>query len=451
MADVAKLIEKADESAGKRNYDYAIELYLQALTLDPDHAPARKALRAVELKREREMGGTPKALAIVLNLPSQVAASFFGLTKNFEKQALQLEGVLQREPRNTASAMKLGRALYRAGSKKSARAVFEAIPDWNPGFAPALKAAGAIARELGDHAGALSLYQRAKAVSPQDKEASDAIRDISATVSIGVREQASSYREVMKDAGAAVDLEKRQKIAAGETDLAESAARLEKELAGKPGDLPLLRRLARVYEQQKASGKAVETYKRILRIEPGDFDAETRVAEIQLTDFDNRIQKLRALLRADPSNAQAKGELTQVTAERRTFAVNDLKSRVAAHPTELELRFRLGIAFHEAGRVEEATAEFQQTKKDPMRARASAYWLGRCFADLGKVPLAVKQLQAALEGVQKLDDLAKETHYALGQALLAQKDDAGARQHFERIYEEDIGFRDVAQILEGRK
>ncbi len=67
----------------------------------------------------------------------------------------------------------------------------------------------------------------------------------------------------------------------------------------------------------------------------------------------------------------------------------------------------------------EATAEFQQTKKDPMRARASAYWLGRCFADLGKVPLAVKQLQAALEGVQKLDDLAKETHYALGQALLA--------------------------------
>ena len=53
MADVTKLVSKADEAAGKRNYDYAIELYLQAVTLDPDNGGARTSLRHVQIKSLR--------------------------------------------------------------------------------------------------------------------------------------------------------------------------------------------------------------------------------------------------------------------------------------------------------------------------------------------------------------------------------------------------------------
>ena len=46
--DVSKLLEKAREAAERRNYDYAIELYLQARKLDPDNAPACRELRAFQ-------------------------------------------------------------------------------------------------------------------------------------------------------------------------------------------------------------------------------------------------------------------------------------------------------------------------------------------------------------------------------------------------------------------
>ena len=450
MADVAKLVAKADEAAQKRNYDYAIELYLQAVTLEPDNAQARKALRQVEVKRATEMGGTPKVVAAILGLPSRVAAGIFGLGKNFEKQALAYEAILRRDPQNTGAALALAGALYRAGSKKSARAVFEAIPEWDAGCLRALVGAGKLAREAGDLPAALALFQRAKGVSPNDKEVIDAIRDISATQSIGVREGAGSYREVLKDASQAADLERRQRLQGAEGETTSSAEALEAQLKKQPGDLATLRRLARLYEQAKASDKAVETYQRILRIEPNDFDAESRISDLKVADLDRRVGKLEQMAKATPGDAKIKTELEETRARRIAFEVEDLQKRVAAHPTETQLRFRWGVALHRAGKWNEAVAEFQQTKREPMLARESAFWLGRCFLDLGKAPLAAKQLEAAIverEG-QRLDEIGKEAHYYLGQALRSQGDTAGARRHFERIYEEDINFRDVARLVE---
>jgi tetratricopeptide (TPR) repeat protein len=450
MADVAKLVSKADEAAGKRNYDYAIELYLQALTLDPDNAPARTALRNAQLKRQGEQGGGG-VVAKLLTFPSRLSAGLYGMAKNHEKQALCYESVLRRDPTNTGVALKLGRALYRGGAKRGARAVFEAIPLWDGGCVEAWKGAAAIAREQGAFDEALTLYQRAKGLAPNDKQVNDAIRDISAQRSIDVREGAASYRDVLQDEKQAKALEARQMRAQGVDDAANTAAELEAALEQSPGDLPTLRRLARAYESSKKAEQAVETYQRILRIEPNDFDAATRISEIKLAAYDRRIAKLESLVKADPSDAN-KAELQKTRATRVKFEVEDLKTRVAAHPTETKLRLQFGMALHRAGKFEEAVAEFQQSRREPMHARESAFWLGRSFLDLKKGQLAVKQLEAVLEhGEEKgrLDQVAKEAHYYLGKALLLLEDADAARRHFERIYEEDINYRDVAQLLGG--
>ncbi|MHC5018880.1 MAG: hypothetical protein ACYTGX_01960 [Planctomycetota bacterium] len=147
MADVTKLVAKADEAAGKRNYDYAIELYLQALTLDPDNGGARASLRRTQLKRVNEQGGGG-ALGGILAIGSKLMAAINGLSKNYERQAICLEAVMRRTPTSTGTAMKLARALYQSGAKRSARAVFEAIPEWDGRNVEALKGAAAVAREL---------------------------------------------------------------------------------------------------------------------------------------------------------------------------------------------------------------------------------------------------------------------------------------------------------------
>jgi tetratricopeptide (TPR) repeat protein len=218
-----------------------------------------------------------------------------------------------------------------------------------------------------------------------------------------------------------------------------------------PGDLPNLRRLARVYEQAKKTDQAVDTYKRILRIEPTDFDAETRISEIELSKYDRRIAKLQQMVKADPGDAKSGEELKKTKAARLKFEVEDLAKRVAAHPTETALRLKFGRALFHAGKLNDAVSEFQQTKGEPQHSRESAFWLGRCFLKGGKDSLAVKQLEKVVAdgGGGKLDDLAKEAHYFLGKALESMDDSDGAREHWERIYEEDINFRDVAALVEG--
>ena len=49
--DVSSQVAKADTAAAQRKYDMAIEIYLRALEIDPDHRGARKGVRLAALKR----------------------------------------------------------------------------------------------------------------------------------------------------------------------------------------------------------------------------------------------------------------------------------------------------------------------------------------------------------------------------------------------------------------
>src|SRR5260221_14795672 len=57
--DFTKQIEKAEEAARRRNYDFAVELYQQILEIDPDQGEARAGLRQALKKRfESKKGGS---------------------------------------------------------------------------------------------------------------------------------------------------------------------------------------------------------------------------------------------------------------------------------------------------------------------------------------------------------------------------------------------------------
>ena len=51
--DFTKQIQKAEEAARRRNYDFAVELYQQILEIDPDQGEARAGLRQA-LRRRHE-------------------------------------------------------------------------------------------------------------------------------------------------------------------------------------------------------------------------------------------------------------------------------------------------------------------------------------------------------------------------------------------------------------
>src|SRR5712691_6115896 len=98
---MSKLYDKAAEAVKKRNYDYAIELFIQELTLEPNNVDARRALRAAEIKKFQESGAAMASVrALVQGLPTVIVAAIHRLFKNYEKLMLDLEQLLKRAPRH---------------------------------------------------------------------------------------------------------------------------------------------------------------------------------------------------------------------------------------------------------------------------------------------------------------------------------------------------------------
>ena len=77
--------------------------------------------------------------------------------------------------------------------------------------------------------------------------------------------------------------------------------------------------------------------------------------------------------------------------------------------------------------------------------------LARCFQQKGYLDLAKKEFEKALAARPAVDERAREILYNLGAIAEAEGDAAEARSFYARIFEVDIGYRDVAAKMEQLK
>src|SRR5438552_10298017 len=159
--DVSKLYDRAAEAVKKRNYDYAIELFLQELLLEPNNVDARRALRAAEIKKFQE-AGLPMASgrALLQGLPTLIGAVIHRVFKNHEKLMLDMEQLLRRAPRHAGLLAKLGDAAVAAGHQDAAIVAFEELRETDRENAQALRGLGRLYKQKGDLARALTYYEQ---------------------------------------------------------------------------------------------------------------------------------------------------------------------------------------------------------------------------------------------------------------------------------------------------
>ena len=87
---------------------------------------------------------------------------------------------------------------------------------------------------------------------------------------------------------------------------------------------------------------------------------------------------------------------------------------------------------------------WKRCQNEPRVRGEALFLLGQCFQKKGIVDLAQKEYERALEGTNGIDNRAKEILYNLGTIAEDRGDSEGARSCYIRIYEVDIGYRDVA-------
>src|SRR5262249_20709123 len=125
--------------------------------------------------------------------------------------------------------------------------------------------------------------------------------------------------------------------------------------------------------------------------------------------------------------------------------------RVAAHPTDLAARFKLGRSLLLGGETDPAIEQLQQAVKDPRHRLVALHLLGRAFAKKGILELAAKQFSGAAEAIHGMGDQKKAILYDLGLVHERQGHKDRALEVYKRIFENDIGFKDVGTKIEALK
>ncbi|NOT29603.1 MAG: tetratricopeptide repeat protein [Planctomycetes bacterium] len=441
--DFSKQIQKAEEALRRRNYDFAVELYRQLIDLDPNQGEARGGLRRTLRKRHEQDGGKGGKLLRAMSgaLPLSRAKALQKLGKH-EACARALEDYLVTNPMDVEANLLLGVSLEQAGHFLSARAVYEFTAEIAPRNPEALKRAGAMMQRTGDHPRALEYYERALEADPRDQEALKARKNLAAESALSKSNSSavSHSRELIKDKDRSRELERSKRLVLSEEELRADLAKLEERFAGSPSDPELMVQLADVHERLGDPAAALEFVERALSYRKDSFELIAKHGDLE----SKRLKK--AVARADKTGkADEAGALER---ELVAHEVKDYRRRVEARPGDAQLRLALAKRLLRADDVDGALAELQRCSGEPRVRDEALFHLGQCFQRKGVLDLARKEYEHALQASDGKGERAKEILYNLGTIAEAQGNRDEARSFYVRIYEIDIGYRDVAAKME---
>ncbi len=444
LVDYSKHIQKAEEATRRRNYDFAVQLYQQLLEIDPDVGEARAGLRRALVKRsEQRKGG--KLLKALKGAGPLAAAKGLAKAGKHAAAAKQLEQYLASNPLDEGANLLLGVCLENAGYNQSALAVFEFLAEIAPRNPEGLKRAGAMMRLKGDVPKALEYYERALESDPRDRDALKARKDLSAEVALSKSryDEVDHSRDQIRDQEEAIRLERAQRMHRSPEELREELTGLEGRFAERSSDVDLMLEMAAIHERLRDPEAALDLARRAQTYRKDSPDLDQRV-----TQLEQKALK-KAIARADKTGDQE--EADRLEERLRETEVGDLMRRLELAPGDSALRLSLGRTYLRQGRLDEATGELQRAVGDPRIENEARVYLAQCFKEKGFLDLARKEYEKALAARTTVDERAREILYNLGAIAEAEGDVAEARSCYARIYEVDIGYRDVAAKMEQLK
>ena len=442
--DYTKHIQKAEEAARRRNYDFAVELYQQLLELDPDQGEARAGLRrALKARAEQKKGG--RLLRALSGAGPLAMAKTMRKAGRIDACIKSTEQYLASNPLDVEANLLLGDVCEQGEYFKSAAAVFEFIAEVAPRNPDGLKRAGEMMYKLGEHEKALEYYERALEVDPRDQDALKQRKNLAAETALTGRNdsQVTHSRDQIRDKGEARSLERAQRMHKTPEELEEELGVLQDRFADSPADVDLLIAMADVHEKLKDPAAALDLVDRACEYRRDSVELQGRASRLR-----EKVIK-KDIARADRTGDTEKANLLE--AKLLELQLTTLRGQVRLRPADSGLRVQLGRQLMRSGEVDDAVAEFQKAVDDPRLGREALFHLGTAFHKKGFMDLAKKNYERAMEGHAGSDERSKEILYNLGSIAEGESQTDEARALFARIFEVDIGYRDVATKMEQYK
>jgi tetratricopeptide (TPR) repeat protein len=443
MADIDALYKRAEEAFQKRSYDYARDLFLQILVLDPDHANARKALKGTLIRKFQESGATSKIRLIAMKGQFEIQLK---TTKDALKKIDLCQNYLKDDPTNSKVRGVLAEALYSLGHNNAAAAEAEMSFADDTSNLAAAKVMVAAYKNTGKVKEAQTILERLQSQVKEDRDLEKLQRDLAAmqTMNAGFTDAGGGkdgFRKVIKDSAKAEDLERDHRLIQSEAELAAAFEKLEAEMAESPTDARIPKRIGDLFfDKKKDYLKARDWYKKASQLAPQDSVLRDKVDDCQIRMYDVQVEA--ATKANDPKLNELKGV-------RLKFMIQSFERRVQDRPTDMGLRLELGKAYYKAGPsfTDKAIGEFQQSVKDPKKKADSHLYLGLSFQRKKMFDMADKQYALAEDGIlsqdRRLDILYNRARCIKEAGKLPEAIEMG-----KKIMEIDISYKDISQLVE---
>jgi tetratricopeptide (TPR) repeat protein len=436
--------EKARTAAERKQYDYAIDMYIEGLGRAPDaleegHLP----LCELGLQRRGRGGKKPSMMEKVKRLRGKTPL----------EQMLNAEYLFVKDPDSLSYAEAMLKAAVDGGFTKTAHWIANLIFQTNNAMEKPSLHSYLLLKDsyiaLGPYDKAVAACQRASRMRPEDKDLADEFKNLSAelTMSKGRYTVNGDFRQSIKDSEVQTRLYAQDRVIKTQDYRVSAVEEARKAYAREPEQAKNVFNLAEALadlETDPAENEAIHLLEDA-SVSRHDFSFKDRAGQLRMRQFRRKIRAAKKQHEAQPRSAEAKALVADLTARLNSAELEHYRLCVENYPTDLGAKYEYGLRLLKSKQYNEAIPLFQEAQKDPRRKIAAMDKIGTCFFLKGWYTDAIDVYLRAIEAYEIKDDaLAKELRYNLARAFEEQDHKDRALDIYRKIAQLDFGYRDVS-------
>lgn len=433
-----------NDAAHKNNFDYAIQMYSEACKLQPANLLFRQSLRGIQRRKFGNEPGKVGHLVGAKTQPIKLKARTAKARGHWEQVLETLEEAFTHNPWDVAASMDAAEAAEQLGCGDVAVWLLESVLQQGSDDLKFLRYMARIYENNQIWQRAISCWERVRKVNPYDE---DAIRQMN---SLSARETIA--RSGMGDSLAKREVERQIDLPPGAEELRATAVSPEERLLREIKEQPELVRpyleLAELYRSKHRLEDAVKVLDRACKAFPDDNVILTERADLQVRRLKQAIEVWTKHIQKHPDEDEPRQKLERLNIKLLDYEIAEFQRRIRLRPEDGKLRFELGMRLAQAGRHDDAIAEFQQARSTPELKAQALYRSGLSFEANGVHKLAERTYQEALKHAPA-DDYAmlNALHYQLGRVAEEQGNLVAAEEHYNEVAANDYSYQDVARRL----
>jgi tetratricopeptide (TPR) repeat protein len=429
--------------AGTGNYEYAIEMYLDGLRLDPDATQAHQELRDISLKRKAAGG---KDLGMFEKMKLAKAG------KDDRETMINSEKLLSYDPGNTDRMITMIEAALRAGFYDTVMWMGPILQkanadDRKPDFTKFIKLKNAY-KELKQWKLAADACTYAIRLRPDDMDLNTEMKNLGAqhTMDSGGYDKRGSFRDSVRDMNTQSKLLKQDMDVRNVDQMAGIIADAEKDyLQDKTDNVKLMKYVEALVKTETPDyeNRAIEVLDDMFK-RSRQFRYRHNIGKIKFAQMSRMERTLRMAVQADPQDTGARTTYVNYIKEKTQEELTELLLWIENYPTETQYRMEAAKRMFDLGQYGEAIPVFQQVRSDPKFRVEAGVYLGRSFLMADFLDEAIDTLKGIIDEYQlKGDTKSKEMTYWYARSLEQKGDLAGSIKAYSQVAMMEFNYRDV--------